>query len=170
MDTAGYPFAVAPPREGAFILSFSKKERIKNMKKALAFALITIFLLTVILVSCTKAIDTNDLWNDALYTEDMTFGEGANTVFVEVKVVDKSVTFTIKTDKKILGDALLEHELISGETGQFGLYIKSVNGITADYDINQSYWGFYKNGDYMITGVDSTEFTDGDHYELEYKK
>ena len=110
------------------------------------------------------------MWENATYRKDTTFGKGAITVQVEVKAGDESVTFTIKTDKKILGDALLEHELISGEEGQFGLYVKSVNGITADYDVDKSYWGFYKNGEYMMTGVDSTEIADGEHYELVYEK
>ena len=36
----------------------------------------------------------------------------------------------------------------------------------ADYDVDQTYWGFYQNGEYMMTGVDTTEFADGDQYEL----
>ena len=44
------------------------------------------------------------------------------------------------------------------------------SGITADYDVDQSYWGFYKGGEYMMTGVDSTVIADGDAYELVYSK
>ena len=49
---------------------------------------------------------------------------------------------------------------------EYGLYIKVVNGITADYDVDQSYWGFSKGGEYMMTGVDGTPFADGEVYEL----
>ena len=70
----------------------------------------------------------------------------------------------------MLGDALIEHNLISGENGPYGLYVKVVNGITADYDINQSYWSLSKDGEYLQTGVDVTEISDGEHYELTYTK
>ena len=43
---------------------------------------------------------------------------------------------------------------------------KKVNGILADYDVDKTYWGLYKNGEYLMTGVDTTEIADGEHYEL----
>ncbi len=39
----------------------------------------------------------------------------------------------------------------------FGLYVKTVNGITVDYDTDGKYWVFYENGKYAVKGVDSTE-------------
>ena len=122
------------------------------------------------LVSCGAQTDADALWKDALYTEDTELGEGAKTVKIEVKAGEKSVVFTVKTDEAVLGDALIAHGLIDGEEGQYGLYIKKVNGITADYDVDGHYWGFYKNGEYMMTGVDMTEFSDGENYELVYSK
>lgn len=116
------------------------------------------------------AIAPEGLWANATYLEDTTFGEGAKTVTVKVIVEDKSVTFTVKTDAETLGEALLAHNLIAGEQGDFGLYVKVVNGITADYDVDQSYWGFSKNGEYMMTGVDGTAIADGEVYELTYTK
>jgi hypothetical protein len=142
-----------------------------SMKKTVT--LITSLLLSLVMViglcGCGRP-DVDGLWADATYTADTQLGEGAKTVQVEVKVVDKSITFTIKTDAETLGDAMLAHDLIGGEEGQYGLYLKVVNGITADYDIDQSYWGFYKNGEYMMTGVDGTVIADGEHYELVYTK
>ena len=116
------------------------------------------------------AIAPEGLWANATYLEDTTFGEGAKTVTVKVIVEDKSVTFTVKTDAETLGEALLAHNLIAGDQGDFGLYVKVVNGITADYDVDQSYWGFSKNGEYMMTGVDGTAIADGEVYELTYTK
>lgn len=127
-------------------------------------------LMLLCFVSCAKPTDTDLLWENALYTEDIELGEGAKTVQVEVKAGEKSVVFTVKTDEAILGDALIAYGLIEGDEGAYGLYIKKVNGITADYDIDGSYWGFYKNGEYMMTGVDGTEFADGEHYEFVYTK
>ena len=152
--------------------------------KKIASSLLTVILSAVLILglfSCNQtespegsevgsAIERVGLWADADYVEDTTFGNGAKTVQVEVKVGEESITFTIKTDKATLGEALFEHNLIAGEQGAYGLYIKKVNGITADYDIDQSYWGLYKNGEYMMSGVDTTEISDGEHYELVYTK
>ena len=72
--------------------------------------------------------------------------------------------FIINTDKTVVGDALLELGLIEGEEGPYGLYVKTVNGETADYDVNGKYWAFYVNGDYALSGVDTTEITEGVTY------
>lgn len=116
------------------------------------------------------AIAPEGLWADATYLEDTTFGEGAKTVTVKVIAEDNSVTFTIKTDAKTLGEALIEHGLIAGDMGDYGLYIKYVNGIRADYDLDKRYWNFTKNGEYMMTGADMTEIADGEAYEFTYAK
>lgn len=141
----------------------------KKTVSSIICALLSI-VLVVCLASCGNTVDAEGLWENATYRKDTELGKGATTVQVQVKAGEESITFTIKTDKKMLGDALLEHELITGDESQYGLYIKSVNGITADYDVDKSYWGFYKNGEYMMTGVDSTEIADGEHYELVYEK
>ena len=139
------------------------------MKKRILTVTMAILML-LCLVSCAKPTDSDTLWENALYTEDTELGEGAKTVQVEVKAGEKSVTFTVKTDEAILGDALIAHGLVEGDEGAYGLYIKKVNGITADYDVDKSYWGFYKNGEYMMTGIDMTEFADGECFELVREK
>ena len=116
------------------------------------------------LASCNTA-DETDLWANATYRQDTEFGSGAKTVVVEVTAKEQKVTFTIKTDKDTVGDALLEHGLISGEEGQFGLYIKSVNGIVADFDADGSYWAITKNGEDTLSAKD-TLIADGECYEL----
>ena len=92
-------------------------------------------------------------------------GEG-NTKFA-FTVVDKEgkeTEFEIHTDKETVGDALSELGLIAGEESEYGLYVKTVNGITADYDKDGVYWAFYINGEYAPTGVDSTAITEGETY------
>ena len=114
----------------------------------------------------TEKISAEGLWADALYRSDKSFGEGAKNIEVEVKADGKSVTFTIKTDKENLGDALLEHKLVDGEQGPYGLYIKKVNGITADYDVDKHYWALSKDGTALMTGADGEKITGGEHYEI----
>ena len=136
------------------------------MKKTVQSILSLILSIVVVLclASCGNTVDKAGLWENATYLKDKEFGKGAITVEVEVKVEDQSVTFTINTDKTTLGDALLEHGLIAGEESQYGLYVKVVNGITADYDVDQTYWAFYINGEYGMTGADSTPVEDGATY------
>lgn len=78
--------------------------------------------------------------------------------------------FEIHTDKKTVGEALQEVELIEGEEGEYGLYIKTVNGITVDYDKDGAYWAFYVNGEYASSGVDTTKITEGESYALKVDK
>ncbi len=106
------------------------------------------------------------VWSTATYTADTTLGKGATAVTVEVTADDKTITFTVNTDAETVGDALLEHDLIAGEEGDYGLYVKSVNGIVADYDVDQTYWAFYIDGEYAMTGVDATTITEGAVYQL----
>ncbi|MBQ8001161.1 MAG: DUF4430 domain-containing protein [Ruminococcus sp.] len=110
------------------------------------------------------------VWANATYTEDKTFGEGANTFDFEVVVGEHSVTFTINTDETVVGKALLANELVSGDEGDYGLYVKTVNGMLADYDVDASYWAFYQDGEMMMTGVDMTDIESGAHYEMVYTK
>ena len=89
----------------------------------------------------------------------------------------KSFTFTVvdaegnetvhklKSDAEMLGTALLEEELIAGETGEFGIYVKTVGGITAD-EANQEWWCLTKGGESIMTGADQTPLEDGAAYEF----
>ncbi len=121
------------------------------------------------LFGCNK-VDATGVWENATYLSDKEFGKGATTIQVEVKAGDQSITFTVNTDQKMLGDALLDHGLIAGEESVYGLYVKKVNGMTADFDIDGSYWALYQNGEMLMSGVDTTEITNGAHYELVYTK
>lgn len=92
-------------------------------------------------------------------------GEGeTNFIFAVVDAEGNETCFDVYTDKTIVGEALLELELIAGDEGDYGLYVKTVNGTTLDYDKDGKYWAFYVNGEYAQTGVDMTEITAGTTY------
>ena len=98
-------------------------------------------------------------------------GEGA-TQFA-FTVIDKDgneTAFEIHTDKEIVGEALLDLGLIAGDDGAYGLYVKTVNGITADYDTDQTYWAFYVDGEYATSGVDTTPIEEGKTYTFKVEK
>lgn len=103
--------------------------------------------------------------------ESHVLGEG-NTKFT-FQVVDLSGNeeeFEIHTDKETVGDALLDAGLIAGEESGYGLYVKTVNGTTLDFEEDGAYWAFYINDEYAQTGVDSTDVTDGDTYAFKAEK
>ncbi len=141
----------------------------KILVKKSIFMLLTLSM-CISLISCGSKNTKEDLWQNATYTEDMIFGGGDKALTVKVIAEEQDVTFTVNTDKTTLGDALLEYELISGEQGAYGLYVKTVNGIYADYNTTRSYWSINKNGEYMMTGVDSEKVEDGNTYEFIYTK
>ena len=94
-------------------------------------------------------------------------GEGSKTVTVVVVPKDGDrVEYTVKTDEKTVADALLAVSLIAGEDGAYGLYVKTVAGITADYDTDGTYWAFYIGDDYAMTGVSDTDIKDGAVYKF----
>ena len=78
-------------------------------------------------VAATKAQGEDSLWAVADYTEDTSFGSGKKKIEVKVTAGEKSVTFTLNTDKENLADAMLEHSLVEGEDGPYGLYVKTVS-------------------------------------------
>lgn len=103
--------------------------------------------------------------NNVQPDETQQLGEGSTEFLFTVVDKDGNETkFEIHTDKETVGEALLELELIDGDDGEYGLYVKSVNGITADYDTDGVYWAFYINDEYASTGVDATPIKDGESY------
>lgn len=144
----------------------------KTFRKLLLLFLVLVLAFVFSLAACGKKAETpsGSLWDSAAYLENAELGEGNTTLCVEVKAEEKSVMFTLHTDKQTVGEALLENSLIGGEAGDYGMYVKVVNGITADYDVDQSYWAFYINEEYAVSGVDTTPIEAGSEYQLVYAK
>ena len=138
-----------------------------TIRSILSVALALLMLLGICsLAACKEPTPTDLLWEGATYTEDTTLGSGSKTITVKVTAGEASITFTIKTDKENLADAMLEHGLVEGDDSQFGLYVKKVNGILADYDVDQTYWGLTENGETTATGASGVMVKDGAVYEF----
>ncbi|MBO5943926.1 MAG: DUF4430 domain-containing protein [Clostridia bacterium] len=78
-------------------------------------------------------------------------------VFKVIDLDGSEKSFDIKTDAKTVGEALVNEKLISGEQGDYGLMVDTVNGIKYDFTADGAYWAFYVNGEYAMSGVDTTE-------------
>ena len=119
-------------------------------------------------VAATEEVETTE---NIESTEAIVLGEGSmKFTFVVVAGDGNETDFEISTDCETVGDALLEQNLIEGDDSEYGLYVKTVNGVTADYDTDGTYWAFYVNGEYAATGVDSTPVNDGDVYMFQVEK
>lgn len=97
--------------------------------------------------------------------------EGSKTVVIEV--VDneqKTVTYDVKTDAEYLRQAMEEADGLefSGTESEYGIMVTTVNGLTADYNVNGAYWSFYVNGGYCNYGIDTQPVLDGDTFRIEY--
>lgn len=133
-----------------------KNKRI--LTKVLALSLVV--LMTVFsFAACGKA-DTNS---------DIDSGTQENkTISITVTVVAKDKTekvFNIKTDKKNLGDALLEEGLVTEEEHKSGFY-NHIDGIRADYTLDKSWWCFTKGGETVMVGANDLTIADGDKFEI----
>ena len=124
------------------------------MKKLLALVLVLITLVS--LTACGAPKET----------------AGPEVTFT-ISIVDadgNETTQEITTNKTTVGEALLEKGIVEGEDGDYGLYIKAVNGIVADYNTTGTYWAFYIDGAYAMSGVDQTELESGKAYAFRAEK
>ena len=76
--------------------------------------------------------------------------------------------FEYKTDEEYLGPVLLAEGLAVGEQSTYGLMISAVDGETADWNVDQSYWALFIGEEYATTGADTTPVNDGDVFKLVY--
>lgn len=94
---------------------------------------------------------------------------GGKTITVVVVHADGTEkTFTCQTEEEYLGPVLITEGIAEGEEGPYGLTINAVDGETASWEENQSYWALFIGEEYATTGADSTPINDGDVFKLVY--
>ena len=140
------------------------KTKMRNLKTNVVVVVSLLLVAVLCLASCNK-IEAEGLWESATYRKDVTVGEGAKEVKVEVAVEDQSIVITLKTDEEKLGDALFAEELVNDPT-----FFDTINGIKADWNKDQAYWAFYTGDEYMMVGVNDVEIKTGDSYRFVYTK
>ena len=146
--------------------------RMKQIKKSLSliFCMMLIVAMALFTSGCNDKVTETPRVQETEATITV-LGEG-QTKFL-FTVVDKDgaeTVFEIHTDKEIVGDALTELGLLTGEESVYGLFVKSVNGIVADYEADKTYWAFYVNGEYATSGVDTTTIEEGTSYMFKVEK
>ena len=134
------------------------------MKKTLSIVAL-ILAVIISLVSCGEEATSASLWDSATYTENTTVGEGAITFKVKIEAEGKTVTLTVNTDEKILGNALYELGLTNDPT-----FFNKINGMTLDWDKTHAYWGFYIGDTMADHGVGDEPIKGGEVYRIAYTK
>ena len=124
------------------------------MKKTLA--LILALVVSLALVACGGNTNSG---KDATAT-----GKAFTVVVTDLE--GNETKFEYKSDAATVGEVLLAEGLIAGSESEYGLYINTVNGIAADWDKDMTYWAFYIDGEYAMTGVDLTPIEENHIYSL----
>ena len=146
--------------------------KMTHTRRVLSFILCMVLIAAIALFTtgCNENTETPETTTSA-QTEVKVLGEGKNKFSFTVSDIDgNTAEFEIHTDKKIVGEALLDLGLIKGDEGPYGLYVKEVNGISADFDKDGTYWAFYVDGEYAMSGVDLTEIEEGRAYSFKVEK
>ena len=141
------------------------------MKKSLSLLLV---LALVLSLSCSAfAAETaqgEPEWDEnhetILLENGGAYGQGASQLVLVVSCRNETALVTVNTDEQTVGAALTALNIVSGEESEWGLYVKTVNGITADYNVDGTYWAFYIDGEYATTGLDATPIDAGSLYML----
>ena len=117
---------------------------------------ITAFILCVMLIAASASM----LWSCG------------DEISFKIEITDnngETKSYTIKTAEETLGDALIEAGYISAASKAAGIF-DTLNGITAAWDVDMSFWGFYVNGEmYMDGGVFDVKINKDDAYLFKYE-
>ncbi len=143
--------------------------KMTKMKRLMSLVLCIVLVAALALVTtgCGDKNTDSGTTNVTTITDGQSLGTGATKFTLKVVDVDgKEISAEINTDEKTVGAALTALNLIAGEQGEYGLYIKTVNGVTLDFDKDGKYWAFYVDGAYATESVDLTEIVPGSTYML----
>lgn len=105
------------------------------------------------------------LW---LGSQEKTIEGGKNITVTVVHGDGSEKVFTYGTNDEYLAKIILSEGLVAGVEGPYGLEIQTVDGETASWEENRSYWAIFIGEEYATTGADGIALTDGGQYRLVY--
>lgn len=132
------------------------------MKKIIAMVMLVCLVLAGCGAENQEAVELKD---------GATVGSGSTTFQLVITDGDENeMHVNVKTNEKLLGDALQELKIISGEESNYGLYVTTVNGIYADYDNDKTYWALYIDDKYAEESISKVTVTEDAVYSLKLEK
>ena len=150
-------FLYSGQKNGVFTFQDYEKEN-KEMKRSVKRMICMLLIAVMVIGFAGCGAPAEDEIELITVSDGEIIGEGKTEFPLTITdTTGLSITVTVKTDNDTVGDALVALGLIAGEESEYGLYIKTVNGMTLDYDKDKMYWGFYIDGMYAMTGVDMTD-------------
>ncbi len=114
-------------------------------------------------VACGVGTEPETAGPDEEYT---VVGDDREAQWFYFEVTDSAGAQTrlkVYTDKTILGEALVDEDLVKGSVGKNGLFVETVLGKTP---AENSYWMLYENGALAATGVSGVNIKNGALYAL----
>ncbi len=138
-----------------------------NLKKALSLIVCVVLVAAMALTSigCKDNETTGEMSSGITATQ-----AKAEFDFTVVHKDGSEKSIKIVTDKATVGEALQSEGIIEGEDGEYGLFVKSVDGETLDYDADGYWWAFYIGDEQAMTGVDQTPIENGKSYSFKAEK
>lgn len=139
------------------------------MKKLFAFIMCAILAFTLFGCSQKKnELPQRDGFTTAAMRQDIIeTGFGSQKFSFTVTHRDGTIKkYIVHTDKKTVGEALYDLKLIDGEKEEYGLYVKTVDGETLDYNADGAFWSLFVDGKASSLGVDFVKLTDGTSFEF----
>lgn len=137
-----------------------------NFEKALSLIVCIVLIAAMALMtSGCKNNKTEDISSSVAVVQ-----QKAEFDFTVVHKDGSEKAFKIVTTKQTVGEALKDEQLIAGDEGAFGIYVKTVDGETLNYDTDGYWWALYKGDEQLMTGADQTPIEDGKTYTFKAEK
>ena len=135
----------------------------KTTNRSLSFVALLLCVLLIAAAVCTSCAPTlTDL--GATIVAEKEVGEGEKTItFTAVNGANEATVFTVHTDAEYLRGALEPHGIIAGTETDYGMWVSTVNGVTAN-DEKQEWWKLYEGNEMSNYGVDTQAIKDGGSY------
>lgn len=111
------------------------------------------------------------VFRSGIFSKNDTNKEGGQ-YSVQVDVIneneDYEKSYSFDTDETVLGDLLVNNDIIEYEDSEYGRFVTGADGMIADSSKEQ-WWSVLVNGESASTGIDGISIQDGDVYTLEMK-
>lgn len=139
-----------------------KRKEMRNKKLLNTILTMMLVLCMFAMTACGKT-DKKDTTADA--------EQNAETCTVIVTAPDGNDTkYTMELQGDTLYDCLVANGFdFDGYQGEWGYYLTTINGVSADYDADGAYWSLYVNGEYGQFSIDAQPVAAGDEFELKYE-